>query len=136
MEQSSIFLPFLTQAAMTIGILFWLAWSRVSRISKQGMAAIVKTGFPKHVDNASNNLKNQFELPVIFYAICLFFFATNGVTQTVMVTAWIFVAARIAHALVHLTKNIIFPYRFLSFLISALSLTVMIILAFLHLSTL
>jgi hypothetical protein len=136
MEQSSIFLPFLTQAALTVAILFWLAWSRVSRISKHGMAAIVKTGFPKHVDNASNNLKNQFELPVIFYAICLFFFVTDGVNQVVMIVAWVFVAARVAHALVHLTKNVIFPYRFLAFLISALSLTTMIVFAFLHLSTL
>lgn len=136
MEQSSILLPFLTQAALTVAILFWLAWSRVSRISKQGMPAIVKNGFPKHVTNASDNFKNQFELPVIFYAICLFFFVTNGVSQVVMIAAWVFVGARITHALVHLTKNIIFPYRFLAFLISALSLTAMIVFAFLHLSTL
>jgi len=34
------------------------------------------------------------------------------VTKTVFIAAWIFIVARILHALVHLTKNIIFPYRF------------------------
>jgi len=136
MEQSQIYWPMLVQMTMSIGILFWLAWSRVSRVAKQGIAEIRKTGFPVHVKNASDNFKNQFEVPVVFYGLCLFFVTTNGVTKTVLIAAWVFVIARIIHAIIQLTKNIIFPYRFLAFFISALSIVFMIALAFIHLRSL
>lgn len=136
MENFQIFWPMLVQVTMSIGILFWLAWSRVSRISKLGLAEIRKTGFPAHVNNASDNFKNQFEVPVVFYALCLFFAITNGVSQIVVVTAWVFVAARVIHAFIQLTKNVIFPYRFIAFLISALAVVFMTVLAFIHLASL
>lgn len=130
MENNPLYLPLLIQVALSVIILFWLAYSRVSRIAKQGMKEIRKTGFPVHVNNASDNFKNQFEVPVLFYAVCLFFIVSGGATQLVVIAAWVFVAFRIIHALIQLTKNIIFPYRFLSFLVSALALTFMLILAF------
>lgn len=130
MDNHPLYLPLLIQVALSVIILFWLAWSRVSRIAKQGMPAIRKTGFPAHVNNASDNLKNQFEVPVLFYALCFFFIVSGGTTQSVVVAAWVFVVFRLIHALIQLTKNIIFPYRFLAFLISALALTIMLIVAF------
>lgn len=130
MENNPLYLPLLIQVALSVIILFWLAYSRVSRIAKQGIKEIRKTGFPVHVNNASDNFKNQFEVPVLFYAVCLFFIVSGGATQLVVIAAWVFVAFRIIHALIQLTKNIIFPYRFLSFLVSALALTFMLILAF------
>ena len=133
---NEIFWPMLVQISLSITILFWLAWSRVSRIAKQGISEIRKTGFPTHVVNAGDNFKNQFEVPVLFYALCLFFVVTGGVTGLVVIFAWVFVVARIIHALVQLTKNIIFPYRFGAFFISAISIAIMTILAFAHLATL
>lgn len=131
-----IFWPMLVQVSLSITILFWLAWSRVSRVAKQGISEIRKTGFPTHVVNAGDNFKNQFEIPVLFYALCLFFVVTGGVTGLVLITAWVFVIARILHALVQLTKNIIFPYRFGAFFVSAIAILVMMLLAFAHLATL
>lgn len=135
MENNPLYLPLLIQIALSVIILFWLAYSRVSRIAKQGMKEIRKTGFPVHVNNASDNFKNQFEVPVLFYALCLFFIISGGATRTVVIAAWVFVAFRIIHALIQLTKNIIFPYRFLSFFISALALTSMLIMAFIQVLT-
>lgn len=132
MDSHPLYLPLLIQIALSVIILFWLAWSRVSRIAKQGLSEIRKTGFPVHVTNASDNFKNQFEVPVLFYALCFFFINAGGVNQIVVIAAWVFVVFRLIHALVHLTKNVIFPYRFLSFLISALALTVMLISAFIR----
>ncbi len=132
MENNPLYLPLLIQIALSVIILFWLAYSRVSRIAKQGMKEIRKTGFPVHVNNASDNFKNQFEVPVLFYALCLFFIVSGGATKLVVIAAWVFVAFRIIHALIQLTKNVIFPYRFLSFLISALALTAMLIMAFIQ----
>lgn len=136
MEQTQIFWPMLVQVSLSVSILFWLAYSRISRIAKQGMTEIRKTGFPAHVNNASDNFKNQFEIPVLFYALCLFFVVTNGVTQIVLISVWVFVLARLLHAFIQLTKNVIFPYRFGAFLISALTIVFMTIVAFLHLASL
>ena len=117
----------LIQMALSIAILFWLAYSRVSRISKQGMAEIRKTGFPTHVNNASDNFKNQFEVPVIFYALSLLIIVSGSASATIVGAAWVFVIGRIVHALIQLTKNIIFPWRFLVFLTTVLALIVMLV---------
>lgn len=119
--------PMLIQMGLSIAILFWLAYSRVSRIKKHGLAEIRKTGFPVHVNNASDNFKNQFEVPVIFYALSLLVINAGVATQTIVIAAWVFVIGRILHALIQLTKNIIFPWRFLVFLITVLALIVMLV---------
>lgn len=136
METTALYWPMLTQIGLSLAILFWLAYSRVSRIAKQGMAEIKKTGFPVYVNNASDNFKNQFELPVLFYALCFFFILTGGVTSAVLGLAWLFAGGRIVHALIQLTKNIIFPYRFLVFLVTALSLVAMLVIAVTQLASL
>lgn len=122
-----LILPMLIQMGMSIAILFWLAYSRVSRISKQGLAEIRKTGFPAHVNNASDNFKNQFEVPVIFYALSLLIMVAGAATTTIVMAAWVFVIGRIIHALIQLTKNTIFPWRFLVFLITVIALIVMLV---------
>ncbi|RKQ71355.1 hypothetical protein DES40_0670 [Litorimonas taeanensis] len=132
MEDNALYLPILVQVTLSVSILFWLAWSRVSRVAKEGIKEIRKTGFPVHVVNASDNYKNQFELPVLFYVLCLFFILTETITQTIIVSAWVFVVARIVHAFVQLTKNIIFPWRFLSFLVSTLAVTFLLLHAFIQ----
>jgi len=119
--------PMLIQMMLSIGILFWLAYSRVSRISKQGLAEIRKTGFPEHVNNASDNFKNQFETPVIFYALSLLIIVSGSTSKLIIGAAWVFVIGRIVHALIQLTKNIIFPWRFLVFLTTVLALIVMLV---------
>ncbi len=122
-----LILPMLIQMALSIIILFWLAYSRVSRISKLGLAEIRKTGFPNHVNNASDNFKNQFEVPVMFYVLCLLIIVAGTTTTVIIVAAWVFVIGRVIHALIQLTKNIIFPWRFLMFLITVLALIVMLV---------
>ncbi|WP_028749935.1 MAPEG family protein [Rhizobium mesoamericanum] len=52
-----------------------------------------------------NCLANQFELPVIFYACCVLLYITEADNLAVVVLAWLFVALRYLHALVHVTSN-------------------------------
>lgn len=125
MDVTALYWPMLTQIGLSLLILFWLAYSRVSRIAKQGMAEIRKTGFPVHVNNASDNFKNQFEVPVLFYALCFYFILSGTVTPLVLTLAWVFAGGRVIHALIQLTKNIIFPYRFLVFLLTVISVVAM-----------
>jgi hypothetical protein len=62
---------------------------------------------PPGVSNPSDNLKNLFEIPVLFYALALYLFVTNQVDATYVVAAWIFVVFRVLHSAVHCTINIV-----------------------------
>jgi len=76
----------------------------------------------------SNALENQFQFPVVFYALCLMFVSLNSVTWLVLVVSWLFVLARWWHAYVHVTSNVI-PLRMVSFGISMLSVLLLFVCA-------
>src|SRR4029079_1331851 len=75
---------------------------------------------PPDVSNPSDNLKNLFEIPVLFYALALHLFVTNQVDGAYVVAAWVFVAFRVLHSAVHCTINIVM-LRFYLYLISTLA---------------
>lgn len=52
-----------------------------------------------------NNLRNQFELPVLFYAGCLALYVSTADNMATVALSWIFVLSRYAHSYVHLTSN-------------------------------
>ena len=81
---------------------------------------------PADVNRPSNNLKNLFELPVIFYAVCLYLFASDGVDPFYVIAAWCFLAFRIGHSLIHCTYNNV-RHRFLAYLLAATALWAMVI---------
>ena len=62
-------------------------------------------GWPKQARAASNNFSNQFEVPVLFYALGLLALWLKVVGPLVVVCAWVFVLSRIAHALAHCGSN-------------------------------
>ncbi|WP_427450626.1 MAPEG family protein [Litorimonas sp. WD9-15] len=126
--QHPMILPFFVQIGLTFIVLLRLAYCRVSAFRAEGgMAEIRKNGFPTRAVNASDNLKNQFEIPVLFYALCLFCFM-SGISWVVLtVLAWIYVGLRIFHAIIHCGPNIIFPWRFGSFVLSCNVLLIMFV---------
>ena len=77
------------------------------------------------VNNPANNFKNLFELPVVFYALCLVLFVTNSVDVLHVAAAWTFVGFRALHSLIHCTVNIVMA-RFLCYLAASLALWLMV----------
>jgi hypothetical protein len=76
---------------------------------------------PPAVANPSDNLKNLFELPTVFYVVLLYLYAVQQVDTSYLVAAWIFFAFRLLHSAVHCTFNFV-PLRFWLYAISALAL--------------
>ena len=74
------------------------------------------------------NLRNLFELPVLFYALCLLLMQ-QGLAQPVEVLdvqlAWAFVGFRALHSLVQCTVNIV-NARFAFYALSSIALWVML----------
>jgi hypothetical protein len=80
---------------------------------------------PTAVANPSDNLKNLFEMPVLFYALVLYLLITATGDGLDVVAAWTFVGFRTLHSAVHCTVNIVLV-RFGLYVISSLALWFMV----------
>src|SRR5207247_10054614 len=75
---------------------------------------------PPGVANPSDNLKNLFEIPALFYALVLYLFVTNQVDVVYVRAAWVFVGFRALHSAVHCTFNLVL-LRFYLYLFASLA---------------
>lgn len=60
---------------------------------------------PENVVKTSRNFSNQFEMPVLFYVVSTLILVTQTTSELTLILAWLFVAFRAIHALIHLTYN-------------------------------
>ncbi len=130
MTPETIFYPVLCQIVLVI-LLFGLLGKRKFNAVKTKAVDLKETAmnnkaWPQGVVLVSNNITNQFEVPVLFYVIALVSYVTNSVSLFTVVCAWLFVAARCCHAFVQVSKNVV-PMRFRFFLLSVLFVLLMLI---------
>ncbi|TJV75310.1 MAG: hypothetical protein E5X23_29050 [Mesorhizobium sp.] len=108
MNQTAIFWPMLAQVLL-VYIVYLVMLKRRYLAVKSGEAKIsqykVRSTEPASSVTVTNNLINQFELPVLFHVLCLALFVTNGVNYLTLTLMWLFVVTRYVHAWVHLTRN-------------------------------
>jgi len=125
MEQQQILWPVLAQILLTMLMYLRLAVVKKNEISAgnvdQKKTALDASAWPESVIKINNNLRNQFETPILFYILCILLWAMRGVDTAVMIVASLYVASRYGHAFFHTTGNIV-KYRFLMFLIGMLLL--------------
>ena len=132
MKQSAIFAPFFLTMLLTLIVWFYMSAKRIPFLQKSKTdldrltAAELARISPPSVANPSDNLKNLFELPTLFYGIVLYLFVTTRVDLGYLVAAWIFCGFRVLHSAVHCTINIVI-LRFWLYCISALALWFMTI---------
>lgn len=108
MNQTTIFWPMLAHVLL-IYIVYGVLGRRRYVAIKSGEAKVsqykARSTEPASCVSVASNLSNQFELPVLFYALCLTLHVTDGVNYLTLALMWIFVASRYFHAWVHLTSN-------------------------------
>ena len=132
MDQTVIFQPFVATMILTLAVWVYMYARRLTFIFSSGLAPKQMTPLelarvsPPQVSTPSDNLKNLFELPTVFYAIVLYLFATNQVDAASVNAAWGFFLFRALHSVVHCTFNFI-PLRFALYVISAAALWFMVI---------
>src|SRR6266446_5438447 len=112
MNQTAIFGPFFATVFLTLLVWVYMYIRRIRFITSNKLSPkeLVVPGAlarlsPPRVANPSDNLKNLFEIPVLFYALALYLFVTNQVDAIYVYAAWIFVAFRTLHCIVHCTFN-------------------------------
>jgi len=132
MQQTAIFGPFFATMLLTVLVWVYMFVVRVRFFDEQGIrpADLATPGelariSPAHVSNPSDNFKNLFEIPVLFYALALYLFATQQVDAVYVWTGWIFAAFRALHSLTHCTINVVIV-RFYLYLVSTLAVFFML----------
>jgi len=111
MNGNLIFYPMLVMVVLTLLIYVRLINVKVREL-KAGKVDMPRRGlhedaWPESVLQINNSIRNQFELPVLFYVVCFVLWGLDAVGTLALVAAWLFVVSRIAHAWVHLTSNYI-----------------------------
>ena len=110
MSVQFVLLPLFVQVLITLAVMYTLAGRRFATIRSGELRAPVslrEPNWPVDVRKAEYNYQNQFELPVLFYAVVAFAMITSRVDIVLVILAWIFVVSRVLHALVHTTTNYI-----------------------------
>ena len=67
--------------------------------------ALDNSRWPEDVRKIGNNFQNHFELPVLFYAALPLLLVTGKADWVGVALAWLFVASRVAHSVIHTGAN-------------------------------
>jgi hypothetical protein len=78
--------------------------NRAGRVNRERWT-MHEDAWPEAVHQVNNNLRNQFEMPLLFYAVCFMLWALEAVGIVALVAAWLFVLTRFWHAWIHLGSN-------------------------------
>ena len=124
----AILYPVFAQIILTFLLLVAMGWARRKAMLTQdvrfGDIAIDPARWPEDARKVANCYSNQFELPVIFYVLCLIALMTGKADFLMVVLAWAFVVSRVVHALLHTGSNIV-PRRSAAFAVGMLILMIM-----------
>jgi len=113
MTQQAIFGPFFATIFLTLVVWVYMYIRRIRFITSNNFSAkeLTPSAFaqlsPPEVANPSDNLKNLFEIPVLFYALVLYLFVTQRVDTVYVTAAWVFVVFRVLHSAVHCAFTLI-----------------------------
>lgn len=132
MTNEPILMPMLGMMVLTAVVWVLLYARRLPAMRKAGLPAQEYTTpdkgarlLPESVSYPSNNLKNLFELPVLFYALCLYLSVTGTAGPPDIVAAWAFLGFRVLHSAIHCTLNIVVA-RFIAYALAAAALWFML----------
>lgn len=124
MTNDPIWLPLVALVLVTALIWVKLYADRISemrtkRISAQALATVRDAAARLENTQAADNFRNLFEVPVLFYVLCIVLVLTGGSTPGFVAAAWAYVGLRALHSLIHVTYNRVM-HRFLVYIASTL----------------
>ena len=126
MNPDPIWLP--CSALVGVTALVWfklyadrLGEMRAKRIDPQAVSTARAAAGTLERTQAADNFRNLFEVPVLFYLLCVAIAVNGGSTPGFICAAWAYVGLRALHSLIHVTYNRV-THRFLEYVASTLLL--------------
>lgn len=129
MPNELILAPVLAHFFLVLTVYIMLFFRKMSAL-KRGAVELKDTALNSKAWNddevlkVSNNLDNQFQAPVLFYAVSFVLYSLAAVNTYTLVLAWLFVLSRYAHTFIHTGSNHI-PSRMKAFSLGMVSLVLM-----------
>ena len=128
MSVQMVLLPVFVLIALTFVLLLGTFYSRrktlLSRETRVKDIVLGQPNWPARVTQIGNCYNNQFQLPLLFYALIAVALPLRHADLVMVLLSWVFVVTRLAHAGVFVTSNNIL-HRSTSWLAGALVLLAM-----------
>jgi hypothetical protein len=119
MSIQAVLAPLFVQVALTFVLLFWMGRERFASVRAGQVRvkeiALGERNWPARVQQIANTFHNQFEVPMLSYALVALALLTRQADLLFVLMAWIFVAARLVHAYIYTTSNVVIR-RFQAFM--------------------
>ncbi|MFC7052809.1 MAPEG family protein [Hansschlegelia quercus] len=109
MTLPAVLAPVFAQALLTFVLLFWMGGVRTKAVRAKAVEVRPGSqrnyGWPAKAQQVSDAYHNQFELPVLFFALVPLVIITRKADFLFVLLAWVFVVLRWLHAFEHTSKN-------------------------------
>jgi hypothetical protein len=132
MNSQLLLLPILVQVLLTLSVYGALAVAKGRALARGEVdltrRAMHADAWPERVQQINNNIRNQFEVPILFYVVTLTLWALHETGLAAHALAWLFVGSRVAHMLIHTGSNHV-PTRRRIFTIGCVAVASMALLA-------
>ncbi len=101
--------PALAQIIWTFVVLVFMFRARVAAMKAREVRfkdiALSTESWPVEARAAGNNFNNQFETPVLFFALVAIAIFVGATGWVMTLLAWIYVASRVVHTFIHTGDN-------------------------------
>jgi hypothetical protein len=110
-NQVAILYPVFVQVLLVVVVGMSMAAARARAVKTMDRQrgnpdlAMGRVAWPDDAAKRAASYRNQFEGPVLFYAVVAFALITKGADTLMIVLAWLFVLTRIVHAAIHIGPN-------------------------------
>lgn len=110
MQNVSILYPSIAMFFLTISLLITLGLSRflaikTNKVSIKYYTKYIEGEQPERLHILGRHVQNHFEVPPLFHIGVILIFVTGTVTDVNLAAAWLFVAFRVVHTIIHLSSN-------------------------------
>jgi hypothetical protein len=109
MSIQMVLLPVFVQIGLTFALLLWMAGARrgalVGGETKIRDIALGQQNWPIRATQIGNCYRNQFELPVLFYALIALALPLRHADLVIVMLSWVFVVTRFVHAGIFVSSN-------------------------------
>lgn len=101
--------PLYAHVLLTFAVMLWTFYTRVRALRQRelnyGYLRLMQGAAPEVVQKATRQFANLFEMPVLFYALCLLCVVKGFEDKLQVILAWAYVLLRCVQALIHLSYN-------------------------------
>jgi len=109
MSVQMVLLPVFVLVGLTFALLLWMAGERrqalVGGETKIRDIALGQPNWPNRATQIGNCFANQFELPLLFYALIALALPLRHADLVIVLLSWVFVVTRFVHAGIFVTHN-------------------------------